>query len=655
MKLKTLICLALVAGSHAAFAIGEKSEAKTLTKLPTLDGVIGEGEWSAAQHLTTFYDQAAGGLAADQTDAWVGVTEEGIYVAIHAHDSQPDKITARTVQRDGQFQGEDYAGVIIDPMNRRTVEGNSQFFVNPIGTQWSNIAGGRIAKREWKGDWFAKATRVADGYVVEMMIPWKLLSYPAGKKSNILFNIGRVNNRTQTASYWSNPGNPFRADNHGTVTGVEFPKRDLSEQIDVLGYFSPEYDADASPASSVRAGFDLRYRPTETTTSVLSLNPDFKNIEGQVEGIGFTRTERFLADTRPFFVEGNRFFNLTGDYTIGQMFYSRRIDDFDQGVKYFGNLDSKNAVGVLATIEDKNRLDGVFRYAHQMGPRDNVSFFSTYRDQPGRKNSVVGSSGNFSSGNLLASIDLAHSDDQGLSGYAGSAVVGYQLPNFYSEVRTTTISPDFRARLGFVPEVDRRGGYFYAEHNRQIRKGTLNAYGFDLYAEDFHRFKGENAQRGVSVGAFANTVSGWRLRVGGYTDRYEMEDSHEMSFGLTYGANNPRKNVSLSYSYGERAGDFTSFLAATGTYRLAKGLDFGFRHSVLNFQGFADQTILTLGWEMDAEQALSARWVETDGDSNWYLAYRKAGGKGLEYFLIVGDPNSSTTRDRVAFKLVWAM
>ncbi|QYK52758.1 MAG: hypothetical protein KF824_10895 [Fimbriimonadaceae bacterium] len=653
MNTRILFCIAAAVCAGVVSAAGRTTEAATLTKLPIIDGVINEGEWSEATHLTDFFDQAVGGKAADQTDAWIGVTEAGVYVAIHAHDSQPDKISARTVQRDGQFQGEDYAGVILDPMNRRAVEGNSQFFVNPLGTQWSNIAGGRIAKREWKGDWEGAASRVADGYIVELMIPWKLLSYPAGKKSNILFNIARLNNRTQTASYWSNPGNPFMADNHGTILDVQFPKRDLSEQIDLLGYFSPEYDRDSRPQTSFRTGFDLRYRPTETTTSVLSVSPDFRNIEGQVEGIGFTRTERRLADTRPFFVEGSRYFNLTDD-EVGQMFYSRRIDDFDQGIKYFGNLDRRNSIGILATHEDGKRLDSVFRYNNQLGSRSNISVYSTYRDEPGRKSSVIGSSGTFAFGNTGLYYDLIQSDDAGMAGMASSAAVSYQLPNFFGIARATMLQPTFRARLGFVPEVDLRGGYVYGEYARALRKGGIRSYGMDFFAEDNERFDGNNGERQASLGGFVTWRNDWQLRMSAYTNRYETEESKELNFNIGYGVSNPLKNAYLSYSFGERAGDFTSFLAATGTYRLAKGVDFGFRHSVLNFQGFSDQTILTLGWEMDAEQALSARWVETDGDSNWYLAYRKAGGKGLEYFLIIGDPNSATTRDRVALKVVWA-
>lgn len=654
MNIKTLLCIAVAGTCCVANASGRVIDAAPLTKIPVIDGVISEGEWSEATRLTDFFDQAAGGKAADQTSAWVGVTEEGIYVAIHAHDSEPDKISARTVQRDGQFQGEDYAGVILDPMNRRAVEGNSQFFVNPIGTQWSNIAGGRIAKREWKGDWLAAAKRVPDGYVVELMVPWKLLSYPAGKRSNILFNIARLNNRAQTASYWSNPGNPFKADNHGTISSVQFPKRDLSEQLDVLGYFSPEYDKDASPQLSFRGGFDVRYRPTETTTGVLSVSPDFRNIEGQVEGIGFTRTERRLGDTRPFFVEGSRYFALTDD-EIGQMFYSRRIDDFDQGIKYFGNLDKRNSIGILATREDGNRVDSVFRYNNQLNARDNVSLYSTYRDEPGRKSSVIGTSGRFFAGNAGLYYDLVQSDDGGNAGLASSAAVSYELPNFFTIARATMLQPSFRARLGFVPEVDLRGGYVYAEYARALRKGAIRQYGFDVFAEDNERFDGTNGERQAAVGGFMTWRNDWQLRMSAYTNRYETEESRELNLNLGYGVSNPQKNAFLSYSFGERAGDFTSFLALSGTYRLAKGIDFGVRHSVLNFQGFSDQTVLTLGWELDAEQALSARWVETDGDSNWYLAYRKAGGKGLEYFLIVGDPNSSTTRDRMAFKVVWAM
>jgi len=53
------------------------------------------------------------------------------------------------------------------------------------------------------------------------------------------------------------------------------------------------------------------------------------NVEQEVAGIEFTRSERILQDNRPFFSEGNDYFWLTGSYTFPRMFYSRRIGAFD--------------------------------------------------------------------------------------------------------------------------------------------------------------------------------------------------------------------------------------------------------------------------------------------------------------------------------------
>jgi hypothetical protein len=46
--------------------------------------------------------------------------------------------------------------------------------------------------------------------------------------------------------------------------------------------------------------------------------------------------------------------------------------------------------------------------------------------------------------------------------------------------------------------------------------------------------------------------------------------------------------------------------------------------------------------------------VRRSGDTNAYFSFREAGGKGMEYYVIVGDPNATTWQNRVTVKLVWA-
>lgn len=628
--------------------------APVLVNPPKIDGTVSEGEWDGAATLDNFLEQATGKPMPERTVARVGLGEKGVYALIYAYDSQPDRIVGRTVQRGTEFEGEDFVGLILDPMNRRIVAGNSQFFVNPLGTKYENIAGGRAAKREWRGDWEAKATRVADGYVVEMYVPWEMLSFPAGKVDSCLFNVGRVHNRTQTVGYWSDTGRPFRPDNHGTLTNVTFPATSARKQLDLIGYVSPEYDKDSQPRTSVRAGLDLRYRPNERTTGLLSLNPDFRNIEGDIAGIEFTRSERFLEDTRPFFTEGADFFALTGQFTIGRLFYSRRVTDFDQGIKYFGDLSDRSQIGFLATREDRDKGAFAFKYRQQFGPRAEASVFGLNTNGPGVANSVYGAMGEVGSGSWLVDFDLAMSKDGPVNSQAGSAGISYEAPNLFSHLRYIAVDDGFQARLGLIPFVDIYGGYAFIEHPRQFRNGYLRSTRTELFAESYQKGDGTNHHKSAS--ATFSVTSRYDNRLGVWVENEEFGLEKGDTIGLFGGFNVTNRFKSLRWQYisGTRGGDPTRYLDVRGTLRVAPGFDVGLSYSRLDFRGLSEQSVLTAGWEIDEFKSLTARLVRQDGDTNWYLAYRNAGNKGLEYYVIVGDPNSSTARERIAFKVVWA-
>lgn len=649
-----IACIFALVNASVGYGQGNAFEAPTLTNPPIIDGVINQEEWSGAIKIDSFIDQVSGRKMSEPTEAWIGVTIKGIFIAIYAHDSQPDKIVARTIQRGGNIDDDDYVGLIIDPLNRRDPSGNSQFFVTAIGTQWENIAGGRAAKKEWRGIWFSRVNRVSDGYITEVLVPWSLLSFPAGRKSDVLFNIARVHARTREVGYVTDMGRPFRQENHPLLRGVAFPARSLSDQVDILGYVSPEYDEDENPSATIRGGVDIRYKPTDTLNAVLSVSPDFKNIEGQVEGIGFTRTERFLADTRPFFTEGSQYFSLSSQHGIGRAFYSNRVDDFDQGFKFFGDFDKHQSLGFLVAREDARRLDSVLKYAYRFGPRTSASAFMTYRDEPGRKSSLIGAKTNMGLGNHELGMELMQSDDGGQPGTAGYAYFDTDLPNYFLTFTGSFVQPDFRSRLGLIPFVDKQGGFMFQEYNREIREGWVRHIHFDSYAEDFEHYDGSNLSRSFSIGGSFETRNDLRLGYNYYRETFEQEvgETHEIYGGVN--VSNRFRQFGFSYGWGDRDGIYTNFVNLEAQIRIARGLDIGLQHSLLKLAGNRDQTILGLGWEIDPEQSITARYVKTERDSNWYIAYRRSGGLGMEYFLILGDPNAREFRNRAAFKVVWA-
>src|SRR5207244_511488 len=113
-------------------------------------------------------------------------------------------------------------------------------------------------------------------------------------------------------------------------------------------------------------------------TLVGTINPDFANVEGAVEGIDFSYGGRFVPDRRPFFQEGAGFYGASGE--PGSYFYSGRIAAFDTGVKLFGNLSPRDRIGVLAALDLGRQADWVAQARHRFGPTADAGFFLINRD-----------------------------------------------------------------------------------------------------------------------------------------------------------------------------------------------------------------------------------------------------------------------------------
>jgi len=131
-------------------------------------------------------------------------------------------------------------------------------------------------------------------------------------------------------------------------------------------------------------GVDFKYQAPNGVTHVATLNPDFKNIEGEVESIDFSYTERFVRDRRPFFLEGRQFFPSSA------LFHSTRIDQVDVAYKSFGSDLGRVSYGALATgaFGDAYNLVTSTGYRLSDKTQSSVFFNQVYHWADGEDNAV---------------------------------------------------------------------------------------------------------------------------------------------------------------------------------------------------------------------------------------------------------------------------
>jgi hypothetical protein len=626
------------------------AKAVLLDKVPTIDGNLGAGEWDQAFHITPFRDRVTEKLSKDQTEAWIGYTKDAIYAAYYCRDTEPDRIVGREIIPNSEFVGEDFVLFSINPFGNRSFDSMSRFQVNVLGTQTENIAGGRTSKREWRGEWRAKTSRVADGWICEMEIPWKMLNYPDQGRLNMDMNFVRSQGRTLFEQSWANVRQNPLPELQGIWEGVEPPKPPKSK-IQYLGYSAPEYE---KGKLRNRAGLDARYAFSPSFNGLASVNPDFRNIEDVIAGNDFVRTERFLDDRRPFFNEGGDFFNLTDRFGYGRMFYSRRIGEFDVGAKAYGQYTPNLGVGALVSSNFNGEKSAVLNMNRTISAKEAYNVFGTYK-AGGEENHSLGFEYFKRVGLIGFSAGAAMEKTTGtLTDTAGQLAVSYEGQNSFAIARYQWVTPNFNPALGFIPWTDRRGGYFYGNKEFQLRTGPLRSVFFEGSVNEFNTYAGVGQEVGwdaqMSVTTRKDMQFGYSRARYRYAGALDQTTSYWMGFNVT----NRFKQLNLSLTEGIQNNKPSRFYSVDTSYRVVNNLDVTFRRSVLELDGTSGQSIFTAAYQASPLDLVTSRVVWTGDGTNAYLSYRRTGSTGTDLYLIFGDPNAPKTTGRVALKAVWA-
>jgi len=325
---------------------GKDTVVATRTRVaPKIDGLLDDECWKDATRLTSFRvgNQPGQGLLPEQqTEVLVTSDKQALYFAFICRESDVTKIAAHQTQYDGSFDLDDCVDIGLDTFCDKTR--SYVFVVNPLGTRNDS----RWGDERWNAKWQAAAKIGKDRWTVEIAIPFSILTMPKGAKK-FGFNCGRFVQRRSEWDYWKYTKNySDREFAWAGLTGFEIGAAARPDRY--LGYVvgSRRFEEPASTTGHI--GGDWEHPLTSTSTAMLTLNPDWSQIEAAHASIDFTYVERSLPEVRPFFVE-------SGPYLpTNTIFYPQgRIYRFDEGLKVTGT-DGRFRFGVLGML-------GVERFA----------------------------------------------------------------------------------------------------------------------------------------------------------------------------------------------------------------------------------------------------------------------------------------------------
>ena len=448
------------------------------SEAPKIDGDVSDPVWQRAPALDEFYqlEPATGHPGTERTVVRVLYDENNIYVSFYCYDSNPAGIVATVKARDGNSDTGDFIRVYLDPgMTRRN---GYAFVVNPLGMRVDVlIKNNSDYLIEWNTLWDAKARIVSDGWTAEIAIPFRSISYDAGR-TDWGFDLSRFISRKAERIRWSSvsPTIPSVDISHsGTLTGIHDLKQGIG--LDLQAYASVRYKREwQNPTDDdikVVTSGNAYYRITPALTGTLTINPDFSDTPLDNRRINTSRFALFLPETRDFFLQDAGSFEFGGQAFLndpnGQAFFSRNVGLINgspvpiiAGGKLSGEYLGFNIGAFTAMTEATNTIDrqvlSVLRITHPVLSESKVGFIVTNGDPTGvTHNTTVGAdfqyrnSTVFGSDILQADFSFQRSfDDVYGDGNLIAAAINYPNEPWGGQFRFKQIDDNFFPALGFV-------------------------------------------------------------------------------------------------------------------------------------------------------------------------------------------------------------
>jgi hypothetical protein len=489
-----LLCAALGA---AAAGAAEIATIPAVAGDIDVDGRLEEPLWREAWRTELPFEVTPGENtpAPVRTEVLVMHGDRHLYVGFRAWDPEPSAIRAHLSDRDDAWS-DDWVGVVLDTFNDERRD--FLLVVNPHGVQmddietWDGSGGG-----EWDGIWDS-AARIEDwGWTAELRIPFSSLRFQRTDTDQVWgFDAIRGYPRAFFRQMGAFPRD--RSDTCYLCQAIKIagfggvrPGRNL-ELLPTLTSSRTERRDDfprggfGDRQDELDAGVTARWGFTPNLTLAATLNPDFSQVEADARQLDVNEPfALFFAEKRPFFMEGADFFA-----TQMPAVYTRTIRDPSWGTKVTGkegahtvgayvvedeitNLIFPASDGSAATTRDAPSTASVLRYKRDFGNRLTVGLMATDRRGDDYLNRLAGLDLDLRLGaqdrvmlQVLGSRTrypdgIASAFDQPAGTFDGAAAELY----YYRASRSLSwwllaqeYDDRFRADLGFIPQVDQRGG-----------------------------------------------------------------------------------------------------------------------------------------------------------------------------------------------------
>lgn len=503
-----------------------------------LDGDL--SDWTGVTPIETWFETNPGDNVppAVKNRGYLAYDEKYFYAAFDFEEPQIKNLRAPFGDRDHVPGSTDYGGVIINPSNDRKTA--ILFLANPRATQYDAItsdASGEDSAPDWY--WDAAARIHPERWTLEIRIPFSSLRYSREPVQTWGIMLYRNHPRDRRQQYFTTTlprgGNCFICRSN-ELTGLE--NLPAAGNIIVAPYVTARQESftGAGLGTPLQAGdaefdggVDAKWTPNADTAVDITVNPDFSQVESDVAQIATNeRFAIFFPEKRPFFLEGIDLFSTpfraVHTRSITSPKWGARATGVLRGVAYtvlvtddrgggsvilpgpnssqFAPQDFETLNLIARARYDRGNSFASFLVADREldGGGHNRVFGPDFRWNPNERHTLTGQLVFSESRTPVRPETVSEWNGQKLSGHAGQLWYFYGTPklDFYTE--NHDVADEFRADLGFIPQVGYRRSYNEGGRTWRPEKGLLNRIRVFSYADYQAERDGSLIFRDVSAG-----------------------------------------------------------------------------------------------------------------------------------------------------------
>ncbi len=333
-----------------------------------IDGRLDEPAWAKAAVINrlTQVEPDEGAEPTEATEVLLLFDDDNLYIGVRARYGGSSRIIATEMERDAEFESDDFIAITLDTfLDRRN---GYAFRTNPLSARSDGLIENNrpVRANEWDGIWSTKSSITPEGWVAEIAIPFKTVSFD-NRKTVWGFNIERTIRCKNEIVRWSGTGISRSIEElalAGDMQGLAGINQGVG--LDIVPGFAVSHKRKNGETVSRDTEFDpfvdAFYKVLPSMTAALTVNTDFADTEVDEREINLSRFDIFLPEKRKFFLQDEGIFQFGGIERNGRPFFSRKVGldedgekvDIVAGAKVTGRAGPLN-IGALAVRQDDSK------------------------------------------------------------------------------------------------------------------------------------------------------------------------------------------------------------------------------------------------------------------------------------------------------------